>query len=104
MNVDLLTVAAAVVGVLSTARITRLVTQDSFPPAARLRIWWDNRTKDNAWAPLIRCHWCFAPWAGAVILAWAALTDLQPAWWYVNGWLAGSYVASMVVERDEVVE
>ena len=95
---------AALTGVLSTARLTRLIAQDSFPPAAALRIWWDSRTADSGWNPLLHCHWCLAPYIGAGVLAWAVATDLQPAWWWVNIWLGGSYLASMVVERDEVVE
>ena len=30
----------------------------------------------------------------------ALLSDLSPAWWIVNGWLAGIYVAAMIVVRD----
>ena len=29
------------------------------------------------------------------------LSDLHPVWWIVNGWLAASYVVSMIVERDD---
>jgi len=94
--------AAVIVGIMSAARLTRLVTQDSFPPAAWARITWDRITNDGPWSTLFHCHWCFAPYATAVVLVWGWLTDLQPAWWLVNGWLAASYVASMVVERDEV--
>lgn len=99
---DWLLVAACVVGVLSTARLTRLVTQDSFPPAAWLRIKWDTLTKDGPWSTLVHCHFCFSPYAGAVVLATAILTELHPWWWIINGWLAGAYVASIIVERDEV--
>ena len=33
--------------------------------------------------------------------ATALLSDLHPVWWIVNGWLAASYVVSMIVERDD---
>ena len=101
MNVDWIVVAACVVGVLSAARVTRLVTQDDFPPSVRLRILWDTVTGDGSWSKLAHCHWCFSPYASAVVLASAILSELHPVWWVVNGWLAGSYLASMVVERDE---
>lgn len=99
---DLLAVAAAVVGVLSTARLTRLLAQDSFPPSVWLRMRWDILTGDGPWSTLMHCHWCLAPWMGALVMASALAWDLHPAWWVVNGWLGGSYLASMVVERDEV--
>lgn len=97
----LIAVAAVIVGIMSVARLTRLVTQDSFPPAVALRMWWDDLTDDNGWNPLLHCHWCLAPWLTIPVLLWGLFTDLQTAWWLVNGWLAASYAASMVVERDE---
>jgi hypothetical protein len=99
--ISLVTVAAVVVGILSAARITRLITQDSYPPAAWIRRKWDDLTDDGQWSTLVHCHWCFAPWATALVMAWGLLTDFQTAWWIFNGWLAASYLASMVVERDE---
>lgn len=98
----LLVVAAVVVGALSAARLTRLLVQDDFPPSVRMRAAWDRLTGDGDWSKLVHCHWCFSPYASAAVLASALVWDLHPAWWVVNGWLAGSYVASMVVERDEV--
>lgn len=95
-------VLAIAVGVLSTARLTRLVTQDTFPPSIWLRIKWDTRTQDTAWNPLLHCHWCFAPWAMVPVGLWGVLSDMHWSWWMFNGWLAGAYLASMIVERDEV--
>lgn len=98
----ILLAAAVVVGILSAARITRLVVQDDFPPAVWFRIKWDTVTDDGEWSKLVHCHWCFSPYATALVLATAILTDLNPWWWIINGWLASAYLASMVVERDEV--
>lgn len=98
----LVPLAATIVGVMSVARLTRLLTQDSFPPAVWVRLRWDELTNENAWSTLFHCHFCLAPWLAAPILLWGWLTDLQTAWWLFNGWLAASYAASMVVERDEV--
>lgn len=93
-------VAAVLVGVLSVARLTRLITQDTYPPVAAIRSWWEKVTKDGPWADLATCPFCAAPYIAAVVLAWGLLTDLQVAWWVVNGWLAASYLAAMVVVRD----
>jgi hypothetical protein len=100
---EIIVVAAAViVGILSVARLTRLLTQDTFPPAVWFRMKWDDYTDESGWNTLLHCHWCLAPWLTLPIGLWGWLTDLQTAWWVFNGWLAAAYVASMVVERDEV--
>lgn len=103
---------AALIGVLSVARLTRLVTQDTYPPVAWLRGKWDQInektvTRDGAtfkipgpWTDMLHCPYCFSTWAAIPVLAWALLSDLSPAWWIVNGWLAGIYVAAMIVVRD----
>lgn len=100
MNTELYLVLAIVVGVLSVGRLTRLVTQDTFPPAVWVRIKWDERTENSDWNPLLRCHWCFAPWAAIPVILWGWLSELHISWWLFNGWLAVAYLASMVVERD----
>lgn len=97
-------VAAALVAILSTARLTRLLTQDVYPPVAWLRGKWDGVTESSDWNILLHCHWCASPWLAAIVGAWGLSTGFQAAWWVVNGWLALSYLAAMVVERDEIVE
>lgn len=100
---DTLTILAALlVTVLSAGRITRLFTQDTYPPAAFLRAWWDKVTNDGPWADLLHCHWCFGPYATAVVGGTGLLTGFHTAWWVFFGWLALSYLTSMIVERDEV--
>lgn len=91
---------AAVVGTLGSARLTRLMVADSYPPSVKLRIWWKDKVK-NLWEPLLTCPWCFAPYVVAINLAVAYLSNLHTAWWLVNGWLAASYVASWIVFHDE---
>lgn len=96
-------VIAAAVGVVSVARLTRLFTQDVYPPVAWLRAKWEGLVERRGWGDwdtLATCPYCAAPYLAAIILAWGLLTDFQAAWWIVNGWLAASYLASMVVVRD----
>lgn len=97
----LLWLIAFIVGTLSAGRITRLLTQDSFPPAVWLRIKWDDKTDGSAWNVLMHCHWCLSFWVTAPIGLWAWLSNLHISWWVFNGILAATYVAAMVVERDE---
>lgn len=93
-------VAVAIVFVTSTARITRLITWDHYPPSIWLRIKWDTITHDGPWSLLAHCGYCFSFWAGAAVLAWGYFTDWQTAWWLVNGALGGSYLAAILMAND----
>lgn len=97
----LTTVAAVVVGILASARFTRLVVADKFPPSMWVRMKFAEITKDGSWSTLVQCPWCFAPYVVAADLAWALLSNTDTVWWIVNGWLAASYAASWVVYHDE---
>lgn len=97
-------IAIAVVTVLSVARITRLVTWDSFPPSAWLRARWDTITHDGSWSILAHCGYCFAVWAAFGVVLWGYWCDWDGAWgtvwWIVNGSLAASYVGAIVMSFD----
>lgn len=100
---DVLVIAVAVLtGLFSSARLTRLITQDHYPPIVWLRTKWDEFTDDGPWALLVHCHWCMAMWVTIPIGLWGYLSDLHISWWFFNVWLAASYIAAMIVERDEV--
>lgn len=93
----------AVVGIIAAARITRLVVVDDYPLIVKARIAWDNKVR-GMWNKLLHCHWCFAPWATLVVGALAYACDqwgVAYVWFIVFGWLAASYLASMVVQFDE---
>jgi hypothetical protein len=107
-------VLAVLVGTVAVARATRLVTSDAYPPAVWVRRQWVNATgsrhRTQDWAPLAECPFCFAPYAAAVDLTWAVWSGAagDPGmwswggwWWLVNVWAAVSYVAAMIVVRDE---
>lgn len=94
-------VLAFIVGSLSAGRLTRLVVHDSFPPSVHFRIWWDAKTEGSLWNPLFHCHWCLSFWITLPIAASAFLFDLHPAWWIINGTFAASYIAPIIVERDQ---
>lgn len=122
----LLLAAAFVVGVVGVARATRLVVSDSWPPIKALRDRWEVRTAHKTddgrplfdeegslipgpWTPLLTCPFCFAPYPAAVALAaavWAGvwtpdLGTLAGWWWVLAVWASGSYLAAMIVLRDE---
>lgn len=103
-------VVASLVGIVGTARLVRLVTYDSYPPAAWLRAKWaglmdeDGDSKRSQWAVLLTCPFCLSPYLTAANIAWAYFSDLHWSWWLFNGWLAASYLASIVVAYDQPEE
>jgi hypothetical protein len=97
-------VAAAAVGVVSAARLTRLVTKDHWPPMSFVRRKYVEMTEGSEWSVLAECPFCVAPYVVAADLAWALKSDLGKNWWVANGWLAASYAASLIVVRDDVPE
>lgn len=100
MNEAFAVFATVVVGVLSVARLTRLLTVDTYPPVAWVRAQWGRITNDGPWYDLVTCPYCAAPYFTALVLAWGLLSDFNTVWWVFNGWLAGAYVAAIIVARD----
>lgn len=109
-------VLAFVLAVLAVGRASRLATHDHWPPMLWLRLRWiefwgvryDGR--HGAWAMLLTCPFCFAPYAAAVDLAWVLAAGLEwgpfwsSSWWVVNAWAALAYLAAIVVVYDEPAE
>ena len=105
--------AAYVLAVIATARAVRLVVHDAYPPAVAVRTWWLNHTEVHGgwraeWAPLVTCPFCCAPYIAAVVQAvamgagiWSPGWSLAGAWWALAVWASLSYLAAMVVLRDE---
>ena len=94
-------VLAILTAVLGVGRLTRLITYDDYPPTIWLRIRWATVTRDSGWSKLATCFWCAAPWLMLPCMAWGVFTSFHWTWWAFWGWLALSYVVSMVVARDE---
>ena len=84
----------------TSALLTRLLTEDTWPPAAWVRNKWVDYWNGNDWGELFVCPFCMAPWLAIPILGWGWLSDLHWSWWLFNGWLALAYVAAMIVARD----
>ena len=94
-------IAVAVITVLSAARLTRLAVADKFPPVAAIRDWYIDKTDSRPqWQYLAFCPYCAGPWLTLLVLLSGWLTDWHTAWWVFNGWLAASYLASIVVVFD----
>ena len=96
---EFILVVAFVLGVLGTARITRLLVDDDWPPINWLREKYVSRVPES-WEGLVECPFCFAPWVALLEVAAAWIFDLPAWWWFGNVWMGGSYLASMLVVRD----
>ena len=92
---------AILVVVLSAGRLTRLLVADEWPPSIWVRMRWDSLTRDGPWSKGAHCHWCFGPWATLAVGGWGLLSGFNLAWWLANGWLAVSYLVSILVQFDE---
>jgi hypothetical protein len=98
-------ILAVIVTVVGSARLTRILTHDDYPPSIAIRVWWQGLTKDGAWAKLVTCPWCAGPWITLIAVASFIVSFLHPAlgwaWWLFWGWLTLSYWTSQYVHFDE---
>jgi hypothetical protein len=98
-------VLAVIVTVVGSARLTRVLVYDDYPPAIKLRIWWDTVTHDGPWAKLLHCPWCMGPWITLIAVISFLASFVAPwlgwAWWLFWGWLALSYWTSQYVHFDQ---
>lgn len=96
--------AVAVVTVISSARVTRLVTVDTLPPIKWLREKYEDKTDGSGWQKLTMCGYCFSFWATLVVLLWGWFVSWDgtdgTVWWLINGVLAASYLAAIVMRFD----
>lgn len=112
-------IAVALITVISTARITRLLTFDHLPPVERARYaiveWTEKRKSTTGYGLLVICGYCMSFWVALVIIAWADITGVldgapvwghtddtlnRPAWFMVNGTFAAAYLAAVFMARD----
>lgn len=105
-----LTILVVATFALGVGRLSRVITWDAFPPSIRLRELWVKATSSadgtpGPWGKLFTCFWCLTPWLMLGSMAWFAVGMLVPwiaiAWWVFWGWLALSYLSSMLIARDE---
>lgn len=90
----------AVVVVLSSARLTRLVTFDEFPPVRWARHKYEDIFEGSTWQMLAYCPWCASFWVTLAVVLSGYFSDWHTVWWIVNGSLGASYVAAMVMVHD----
>lgn len=88
------------IAVVGTARLTRLFSQDSFPPINWARQQWIARFNTSEWSTLAICPFCQAPYIAAFTLATGWFTDFHPIWIAFYAWLTLAYLAAVFVMHD----
>lgn len=74
---------------LTLARVTRLVTDDHWPPSAMFRQYVKERTGvTSGWYTFITCPWCVSVWFAIPLYVWA---------WHLLAYPLIAYVASTYV-------
>lgn len=107
LDQPLLVILALATAAFGVGRLSRILTYDAYPPAMWLRRKWldltrNRETNDNGpWGKLAICQWCATPWIMAICIAWGWFSSLHWSWWVFWGWLALTYVASIIIARDE---
>jgi hypothetical protein len=121
---ELTLLAAFLLAVVATARLTRLLIHDAYPPTVALRLWWWNQTVAKGgwrtgWHRLLvgddpddsGCPFCAAPYLSAIVLAvgmaagiWQPGWSLAGVWWTGAVWATLSYLAAIFVVRDEPLD
>jgi hypothetical protein len=101
-------VLAILVAIFGVGRLTRVIVHDDFPPAMWWRDTWKRITNDGPWSKLFLCWWCLSFWVSLACIGHALLATTHEfwfwSWWIFWGALALSYVATMVIVRDEPKE
>lgn len=99
-----ITILTILVWIIGTARLTRVLVYDDFPPSIWIRDKWSALTRDGQWSKLVKCWWCASFWIALISLGWyiagTHVLWISWAWWVFWGALAGSYLATMLIVRD----
>jgi hypothetical protein len=109
-------VAASVLCVIASARITRLIVFDVWPPVLWFRNKWDEWTgyRDSKgelttdeegnvlgkWTPLVHCGYCAGMYVAPVVVLSGWLSEWHTAWWIVCGTLSAAYAGAVFVAFD----
>lgn len=103
-------VGVTLIAIMSSARLTRLVTWDEFPPVRWMRDKFADATDGTGWQILVFCGYCFSFWATAAVVGtgwWAGVADgpesvSTPAavWLSLNAVFGLSYAAAIVMAND----
>jgi hypothetical protein len=104
-----LTVLGAVIAlVFASARLTRVIVFDDYPPSRWVRNKWDQYTATSGWNELFHCPYCMGVWvalplvvlAAGLTLGWGIFGTLVGLFWLVCAWLAVAYLSGIIVATN----
>lgn len=93
-------IAVSIVTIISSARLTRLMTHDAFPPVKWLRRKYMEATVDSDWQKLGYCPYCMSFWMTLAVVLSGYYSEWHEVWWLVNTALSASYLAAIFVFYD----
>jgi len=100
MPTSLVVVLAILVTITATARLTRLVVHDDFPPTMWWRDLWDKWTRNSDWNKVMHCGFCFSFWAAVFVVGTGLLLSFSVVWFLIFGTLGASYLAAIIMTSD----
>jgi sterol desaturase/sphingolipid hydroxylase (fatty acid hydroxylase superfamily) len=100
METALFWIAVALVAITSSARLTRLITIDKFPPIKWARDKFENATDGSNWQLLTMCGYCMSVWTTIGVVLWGYLALWDNTWWLINSILGAAYLAAILVRHD----
>lgn len=94
--------------VFTSARLTRVLVFDDFPPAAWIRVQWDSRTAGSGWNELFHCPYCMGVWVALPVtvlavgftLGWGVFGTILGLWWVFCAWMAVAYLSGIIVATN----
>lgn len=92
--------AIATIVITASARLTRLLIADKFPPVKWVRDHYENATDGTSWQLLTMCPYCMSFWVTALVVASGYFSGWHLVWWLVCGSLGASYLAAIMVRFD----
>jgi hypothetical protein len=100
-------VVMLIIGIVSVARVTRLITHDTWPPVENhFRPWMTGKLR--SWAELVVCPFCVSLYLMLGQMAWWWLLHEHGShdafvygWLIPNLWPAAAYAAAIIVAYDQ---
>lgn len=101
-------IAAALALILASARLTRAIVFDDFPPSKWIRDRWDAKTGGTGWNELFHCPYCMGVWVSlpltvltvGLTLGWGVFGSILVIWWVFLAWMAVAYLSGIIVATN----
>lgn len=95
-------VLVALLAVGASARLTRLISIDIWPPVQRFREWTVHRFGEDHWIPeMVFCPWCIGMWVSVLVGASAYLVGGSLFWQVPAAVLSLAFVSSALVVHTD---